>query len=122
MVGWGGGVRKGGGGGHFVHNMHVGGFCFCKRHMGWGLYRNRAALRPVKTPPGSSAGQTASRPCRPDFRPKSSEAVSAGRHRRRASPPSHSDELTFFLAAQNVLGGLRSKCFHKKQNTSNSNL
>ena len=100
MVG-GGGYGRGELGGNFVHAIHIGGFCFCKRHMGWGVYRNEPALRPAGTPPpGSSAGFSAKiiggglgRPNRPaettvwplHFRPS--------RHRCGASPPFHSDEL-----------------------------
>ena len=59
---------------NLVHIVHVRGFCFFKRHMGWGVYRNKPAVQPA-----DSAGRTIARRCQPDFRPKSSVAVLAGR-------------------------------------------
>ena len=61
------------GGGNLVHIVHIRGFCFFKRHMGWGVYRIKLVVRPAK-----SAGWNTARRCWPDFQPESSVAVSAG--------------------------------------------
>ena len=64
--------------------------------MGWGGYRNEPAVRPADSAGRTSArrfgrpisaGRTAARRCRPNFRPKSSAAVSAGRFRPAGPPP-----------------------------------
>ena len=87
-AGGGGGGTAGGRcrGGNLVHIIHVGGFYFCKGHMGWGVHQNDPVVWPADSAGWNNAPQFGrpNRPgrCQPDFWPKSSAAVSAGRHRR----------------------------------------
>ena len=58
----GGGDTGGRWGGIFMHNIHVGGFCFCKTHMGTSQHFGRLKHRPAAELLGGGVG-------RPDRRP-----------------------------------------------------